>query len=59
MKLAKKYCVRAIILQKPQPLVAATLLLQKAFAVLWDMIPQNEESEPSDEMSSVQGVCKT
>ena len=48
--------MHAIILQKPQPLVAAPLLLQKAFAVLWDMILQNEESEPSGEMSSVQGV---
>ena len=56
MKLAEKLCVHAIILQKPQPLVAASLLLQKAFAVLWDMIPQNEESEPSGEMSSVQCV---
>lgn len=55
MKLAEKLCVHAIILQKPQPLVAASLLLQKAFAVLWDMIPQNE-SEPSGEMSSVQCV---
>lgn len=35
------------------------LLLQKAFALLWVMIPQNEESEPSDEMASVQGVYKT
>lgn len=51
--------MRAIILQKLQPLVAASLLLKKAFAVLWVMIPQNEESEPAGEMSSVQGVCKT
>lgn len=35
------------------------LLLQKTFAVLWVMIPQNEASEPSDEMSPVQGVGKT
>lgn len=43
--------------KKPQPLVAATSS-QKAFAVLWVTIPRNEASEPSDEMSPVQGVCE-
>lgn len=48
-----------VTLQKATAFGCCYLLLQKAFAVLGVMIPQNEAKEPSDEMSPVQGVCKT